>query len=501
MELMLLRPLWLLALLPWLWQGWRRRRQPALLAPAMQAYLLPRQGRRTPWLWLACLPVILALSGPALRQQSQSITMPALDIWLLDLSETMLAQDLPPDRATRVRLQLQDMLAGSEPKQEAHPIALILFADDAYLAMPPSRDHRAISLLLPDLRPAIMPQLTPHRGSAPERAVELALAQIPAGQRVRLLLITDGLSPAQMEKIAALWPCQDSLLCRASSTARLDILLANGGKAAELPPSGGQGFGSSLGRRLPPPDAAAMAQLATRLGGDLQWLQAGMPRFAPLPMSQVQASAPSRDLGPWLLIPLLPLALLARIGSAWLILLGAGMSLIHPPALQASPAPSAQDSLAWQAYQQKQYLAAARDFQDPVWQGNAWYRAGDYARAAAAYARASSATAHYNRGNTLVQLGDIKGAEQAYLAALALDPRHEDALYNLALLRPLPPQTAPSSQSPEPRETPEQSAAPDKPQPPAPPVLLLEQRLRKEAQRRAQALQAEAPGFKAEESR
>ena len=27
MELTLLRPLWLLALLPWLWQGWRRRRQ------------------------------------------------------------------------------------------------------------------------------------------------------------------------------------------------------------------------------------------------------------------------------------------------------------------------------------------------------------------------------------------------------------------------------------------------------------------------------------------
>ena len=68
MELILLRPLWLLALLPWLWQGWRRRRQRPLLAPAMGAYLLPGQGRTRPWLWLACLPVILALSGPALRQ-------------------------------------------------------------------------------------------------------------------------------------------------------------------------------------------------------------------------------------------------------------------------------------------------------------------------------------------------------------------------------------------------------------------------------------------------
>lgn len=172
MELMLLRPLWLLALLPWLWQGWRRRRQRPLLAPAMQAYLLPARGRAIPWLWLATLPVILALAGPALRQQSQTVSSPALDIWLLDLSSSMQAKDLPPDRATRVRLLLQDMLAEAAARQAPHPLGLILFAGDAYLAMPPTRDHQAISLLLPDLRPAIMPL----QGSAPERAVALALA-------------------------------------------------------------------------------------------------------------------------------------------------------------------------------------------------------------------------------------------------------------------------------------------------------------------------------------
>ena len=124
MELILLRPLWLLALLPWLWQGWRRRKQAPLLAPAMQAYLLPGRHSTLPWLWLACLPVILALSGPALRQQSQSIASPALDIWLLDLSRSMLATDLLPDRATRVRLLLQDMLAEALPNKEGRPVAL-----------------------------------------------------------------------------------------------------------------------------------------------------------------------------------------------------------------------------------------------------------------------------------------------------------------------------------------------------------------------------------------
>ncbi|MGL5197866.1 MAG: hypothetical protein ACRC9G_02645, partial [Aeromonas veronii] len=91
MELILLRPLWLIALIPWLWQGWHRRRRPPLLAPAMQAYLLPASRPQRPWLWLATLPVILALSGPALRGELQQQPAAPLDIWLLDLSRSMTA--------------------------------------------------------------------------------------------------------------------------------------------------------------------------------------------------------------------------------------------------------------------------------------------------------------------------------------------------------------------------------------------------------------------------
>lgn len=491
MELTLLRPLWLLALLPWLWQGWRRRRQAPLLAPAMQAYLLPGQRRHFPWLWLACLPLILALSGPALRQQSQSTPSPALDIWLLDLSRSMLATDLQPDRATRVRVLLQDLLADRAQQEAAHPIALILFAGDAYLAMPPTRDHQALALLLPDLRPAIMPR----QGSAPERAVALALEQIPAGQQARLLLITDDLTTRQAERIKAVWPCQSSLFCHAQVQARLDILLANSGQASRLPATMGGGFG----RALPAPDVATLQQLAGDLGGQLQWLQQGAPRFAPLPMSQTTGAHQAMDLGPWLLLPLLPLALLARIGTLWLMLVGA--LLLTPPSLQASPAstalpPAAHDNQAWQAFLQKRYQEAARAFADPVWQGNAWYRAGDYAKAAAAYGRASTATAHYNRGNALVQLGQLAAAEQAYLAALALAPNHQDARYNLTLLRAQPPEATPQAQDPKPINAPEQAATPDAPLPPSPPVLLLEQRLRKEDQRRRQqeADRSLAPG-------
>lgn len=135
-----------------------------------------------------------------------------------------------------------------------------------------------------------------------------------------------------------------------------------------------------------------------------------------------------------------------------------------------------------QDYQQGNFQQAARTFDDPIWRGNAWYRAGAYRQAIAAYQQATSTTAHYNRGNALLQLGEFAAAKEAYLAALALEPGHEDALYNLSLLQGGA-ATAPDTSGKQPEPAADQQAT-AMPLPPSPPVLLLEQRLRKEALRR-----------------
>lgn len=478
MDLILLRPLWLLALIPWLLLGWRRRRHPPMLAPAMRAYLLPESQPARPWLWLATLPVILALSGPALRSEWQAQPAAPLDIWILDLSRSMQATDLKPDRATRVRLQLQQLLGTAINTR----IALVLYAGDTYLAMPPTRDHQAIALLLPDLRPDIMPL----QGSNPARAIALAMKQIAPGEQARLLLITDSLSNKQMDEIAAQWPCQESLFCHNSNSPRLDILLASSAEPAAMPPipANELGFATRPPAQLAAPQSEVMATLARKLGGELQWLGSEPPRFAPLPTTTVALAPAPRDLGPWLLLPLLPLALLARVGTQLLIAITIGWSLLAPAPTQASPLPPSPDEQAMQAYLKGEYRLAASTFSNPVWRGNAWYRAGDYRQAVAAYEQETSATAHYNRGNALIQLGELAAAKEAYLAALALEPRHEDALYNLSLLQvgesAAPAEATPSSVSSKPEPTPVDPG----PLPPAPPVLLLEQRLRKEALRR-----------------
>lgn len=465
MELILLRPWWLLALLPWLWYGWRLRRQSPLLSPLMRRYLLPGSKPVIPWRWWAALPAILALCGPALVRGQTEQTAPPLDIWLLSLAGSMAAQDLAPDRATRVRLQLQDLLAQSQGQR----IALILFAADAYLAMPATRDHEAIARLLPDLRPSIMPS----QGDNPERALALGLAQIPAGQTARLLLITDGLTPDKIRRITDLWPCQGRWQClRQASAPRLDILLAATAQPVQLSPE----LAQALGRRsLPAPDINQMTDLAARLGGELHPLGTRLPLFAPLPTGLAPDPAHRQDLGPWLLLPLLLLALLARRGTLWLALL-----LCLPLQGPVRAANTEQDQAKAQAaYLAGDYHDAALALHDPIWRGNAWYRTGDFDRALAAYGEQKSPTAHYNRGNALVQLGRLEEAKLAYLACLALDPDNSDARYNLTLLERSPPPQASPNKAPD-----EAKSQPEAPADPAPPVILLKERLRKEALRR-----------------
>src|SRR5579871_3507283 len=53
----------------------------------------------------------------------------------------------------------------------------------------------------------------------------------------------------------------------------------------------------------------------------------------------------------------------------------------------------------------QQFAEAAQRFRDPLHQGVAFYRAGDFKSAAAAFARTSSPEAAFNRGNALVMVG------------------------------------------------------------------------------------------------
>jgi len=78
----------------------------------------------------------------------------------------------------------------------------------------------------------------------------------------------------------------------------------------------------------------------------------------------------------------------------------------------------------------EEYAKAAEAFDDPMRQGVAWYRAGEFEKAAQAFARVQTAEAKFNLGNAWTMLGKYDKAIAAYDEALEERPDWQAAQEN-----------------------------------------------------------------------
>jgi len=471
-----LRPLWLLGLLglPLLW--WLRGRQREASDPwraVVDASLLAAQSRGTAArfrladaLLLAGVALaLLALAGPAFRQLPVPLLkLQAPLILVLDLSPSVRAGDLKPDRLSRARLKLAELVRRRSDGQTA----LLVFAGDAFTVAPLTDDATTLDGLLAALDPSILPV----PGQRPERAIRrgLRLLTDAGAQRGDMLLLTDRASPAA---IAAAAEARQAGL-------RVSVLGLGTPEGAPVAVGGGGFMRDDSGNiRLPRLDEPSLRDLAEAGGGRYVRFAADSSDLIALGLDvvsgeaiEVETEAGARryqDEGPLLVLLLLPLAALAA-RRGWLLLLPLALLPSLPmgsahasPAALALPAQpsgdsevssetgsaaelggisqfwndlwSRRDRQAWRALQQEQSAQAAALAVDPQLRGSAAYRAGDYATAAEQFAHGDSADAHYNRGNALAKGERFEDAVAAYQAALAQQPDHADAQANLDAVR------------------------------------------------------------------
>jgi Mg-chelatase subunit ChlD len=204
-----LRPWWLLALLPVLWLVWMIRRHQDAARPwrgVIDDHLLPHllaegESRRRLQPVHVLLPTwllaTLALSGPAWqREPAPFADDEAALVIAIEVTPTMLAQDIQPSRLARASQKVHDLLA----QRTGTRTALVAYAGSAHLVMPLTRDADLIGRFAAELSPAIMPM----PGDAPAEALLLAAEQLrKSGLRGSILLITDGVPAEQLPQLAA----------------------------------------------------------------------------------------------------------------------------------------------------------------------------------------------------------------------------------------------------------------------------------------------------------
>lgn len=465
-----LHPEWLLLmpLLAWLlWRLWHRQRRAGrwelLLPPAFHPALLGERaghGSRLPWiaLGLAWLLALLALLGPSWQRIEQT-TLQRADplVVLLELTPSMLASDVMPNRLALVKRKLLDLL---EARQEAQT-AVVVYAGSAHTLVPLSNDLETTRNLLDALVPSIMPVAGRRADLAVARG--LALLEQGAQGQGRLLLIGSELDKRERQGIAR---------ALGGSGERLAILGIGSPSGAPIAQEDGTFLkdeqGTILLARL---DSARLAHFAESLGGRYQSASLDDRDLRLLgllggPQRLREGDGTTRfdawaNQGHWLLLPLLLLAACAG-RRGWLLSLPLLLALPQP-GHAFEPAdlwlrPDQQGRILLQAGRPGE---AARRFEDSQWQGLALYQAGDYAAAAERFAQGHSAAAHYNRGNALAQAGELEAALDAYERALELHPTLEPALHNRALIGELLRQRQQQAQQPE--ASPDAGPQPTKP--------------------------------------
>jgi len=165
-EFHLIRPYWLFAILPlvgFTWRAFQTNLKTQAWSQVCDEHLLPYLIQKKPQfkrhfslllLMTSALFMVVSLSGPSWSRIPVPIYQPIQPrIFLLDMSDAMLIKDLLPDRLSRAKFILHDVLQGHEAGQ----FGLVVYSGEPFVASPLTDDSQTIDALLPMLTPDVMP--------------------------------------------------------------------------------------------------------------------------------------------------------------------------------------------------------------------------------------------------------------------------------------------------------------------------------------------------------
>jgi Ca-activated chloride channel family protein len=194
------QPLYLLCFIPLvLFAGllfFLRKQKQHAMARLGASHLIDRLSATVNWsgrrwrtrLWFVAVALlILALARPRWGAQVEYIERQGVEIMVvLDVSESMLAEDFKPNRLARAKLEITELM----DRLEGNEVGLVLFAGAAFVQFPITSDFATARLFLESAHPGIISR----PGTAIAEAIEIALTgfnQERSSQKV-MVILTDG---------------------------------------------------------------------------------------------------------------------------------------------------------------------------------------------------------------------------------------------------------------------------------------------------------------------
>jgi Ca-activated chloride channel family protein len=135
----------------------------------------------------ALTSVILIMARPQFGSRLEEVKKQGVEVIIaLDVSNSMLARDIQPDRLTRAKQALTRLIDNLENDK----IGLIVFAGDAYTQIPITTDYISAKMFLS----AISPAMVAKQGTAIGSAIDLGMRSFSPGEgkSKAMIIITDG---------------------------------------------------------------------------------------------------------------------------------------------------------------------------------------------------------------------------------------------------------------------------------------------------------------------
>ena len=160
---------------------------PTLLAELMPEVSTKRQHLKFWLLFGAITMVIFIIAGPQFGSKLETVKRQGVEIMVcLDVSNSMLAEDVSPNRLDKAKQMLSRLTDGFTNDK----VGLIVFAGDAFTQLPITSDYISAKMFLSSINPSMVST----QGTAIGAAINLAARSFTPDETTdkAIILITDG---------------------------------------------------------------------------------------------------------------------------------------------------------------------------------------------------------------------------------------------------------------------------------------------------------------------